>query len=103
MKPLARTRGADGGALGEEFELLEVHHRVFHAEDVVEAAPRKAAEERHLAAFEARLAGEAAAALLALFTAAGRFAEARARAAAHTLAVFGGARIGSEIAETGGP
>src|SRR5262245_21505237 len=55
--------GADGGAGAEELELLEVQHGVLDAEDVVETAAGQAAEERHLAALEAGLAREAAAAL----------------------------------------
>ena len=69
-------------------ELIEVHHRVFVAEDVVEAALRQPAVQRHLAALEPALERVARTRLRALVAAAGGLAVARARAAADALLVL---------------
>src|SRR6185436_13318416 len=67
---------------------------------VGEAALRDAPVQRHLAALEAGLAREAAAALLALLAAPGRLAEPAARTAAHALPVPDAALRRLEIVKT---
>jgi hypothetical protein len=69
-------------------QVADVDHRVDGAEDVGEAPLRHPADERHLAALEARTAAVAAARLLALLAAAGGLAQAGAGAAADALALL---------------
>ena len=80
-------------------EHVEVHHRVFGAERVVEPTLRDAAMQRHLAAFEPALELESRARLRPLVPAARLHALARALAAAHALLRVLRARGGLQIAE----
>src|SRR5882724_6426570 len=72
-----------------EFEqALEVHHDVFHAENIGETALGQAAVKRHLAAFKTAHHARTAARTLAFMAARGGFAHAGAHTAADAFAVF---------------
>src|ERR1017187_10152495 len=83
-------------------DAVQTEDRVLDAEDIVEAALRQAAVQRHLAAFESAHQRRSGAGTLALVATSGSLAHARTHAAADTLLVFvrllGGAQIG-EIAD----
>jgi hypothetical protein len=81
----SRRRRHDRAVLEALTERVEVDDRVLDAEQVVEAALRNAAVQRHLAAFEAALELEARTRLGALVTAPGLYAVARSLAAADPL------------------
>src|SRR4029079_5852217 len=95
----AKCRLVDRGAVVEAVDIRDVHGGVLLLEDVGEAALRKTAVQRHLAALEAEHAGVAGARLLPLLSAAGGLAVSRARAAADALLGVAGALLGFEVAQ----
>ncbi len=73
----------------EFFEAAQVHNSELLLKDIGKAALRKAAMQRHLAAFKPAFLAEPRDGTLALGAARGVFAGTRAHAAAHALAGFG--------------
>src|SRR5215831_6561827 len=71
----AKQIGGDRFARGKNIQFFQVHHRICDSKQIVEAALRDAAMQRHLAAFKPAAARITAAGLLPLVTGAGGLAE----------------------------
>jgi len=84
---LAQNVRRNGGLL-QPNQLVQVHHRVFLAEDIREAALGQAAMQRHLAAFKTAQHARTAPRPLAFVAARRSLAHAGAHAASHPLALL---------------